>query len=129
MYDPEGKALRRRVERRYLTQLMKGCGRPGCMNEWCRSGRKHLGLEEKGTGTAAALPMVKPLLEALGDHKQPVHFCVDESTQKRRKVAEMLAAEGVYELEWCVAALEAEGGDLGRARGWLADWAPMKGRR
>lgn len=129
MYDPEGKALRRRVERRYLTQLMKGCGRPGCMNEWCRSGRKHLGLEEKGTGTAAALPMVKPLLEALGDHEQPVHFCVDESTQKRRKVAEMLAAEGGYELEWCVAALEAEGGDLGRARGWLADWAPMKGRR
>lgn len=126
MYDPEGKALRRRVERRYLTQLMKGCGREGCVNEWCRSGRKNLGLEEMGTGAAAALPLVKPLLEALGDRGVEMHFCVDEGTQKRRKMAEMVAAEGEYELEWCVAALEAEGGDLGRARGWLADWAPTK---
>ncbi|KAH8902174.1 hypothetical protein BR93DRAFT_360315 [Coniochaeta sp. PMI_546] len=129
MYDPEGKALRRRVERRYLTQLMKGCGRAGCLNEWCRSGRKHLGLEELGTSAAAALPLVKPLLDALGNSTEKMHFCVDEGTQKRRKLAEMLAAEGVWDLEWCIAALEAEGGDLAKARGWLGDWAPMRTRR
>lgn len=129
MYDPEGKALRRRVERRYLSQLMKGCGRTGCLNEWCRSGRKHLGLEELGTSAAAALPLVKPLLEALGNSTEKLHFCVDEATQKRRKLAEMLAAEGVWDLEWCVAALEAEGGDLAKARTWLGDWAPMKTKR
>ncbi|KAJ9165741.1 Ubiquitin fusion degradation protein [Coniochaeta hoffmannii] len=129
MYDPEGKALRRRVERRYLTQLMKGCGRAGCLNEWCRSGRKHLGLEEMGTSASAALPLVKPLLDALGNSAETMHFCVDEGTQKRRKVAEMLAAEGVWDLEWCIAALEAEGGDLTKARGWLGDWAPMKNHR
>lgn len=128
MYDPEGKALRRRVERRYLTQLMKGCGRAGCLNEWCRSGRKHLELEEVGTSASAALPLVKPLLEALGTPAEKMHFCVDEGTQKRRKTAEMLAAEGVWDLEWCIAALEAEGGDLARARGWLGDWAPVKSR-
>lgn len=126
MYDPEGKALRRRVERRYLTQLMKGCGRAGCLNEWCRSGRKHLGLEEKGTGAASALPLVKPLVEALGNTAEAMYFCVDEGTQKRRKLAEMVAAEGLWDLEWCVAALEAEGGDLTKARGWLADWAPAR---
>lgn len=129
MYDPEGKALRRRVERRYLTQLMKGCGRAGCLNEWCRSGRKHLGLEEMGTSASAALPLVKPLLDALGNSTEEMHFCVDEATQKRRKLAEMLAAEGVWDLEWCIAALEAEGGDLIKARGWLGDWAPMKTQR
>jgi hypothetical protein len=126
MYDPEGKALRRRVERRYLTQLMKGCGRSGCLNEWCRSGRKHLGLDELGTSAAAALPLVKPLLGALGNAGEKMHFCVDEATQKRRQLAEMVAAEGVWDLEWCIAGLEAEGGDLAKARGWLADWAPMK---
>lgn len=129
MYDPEGKALRRRVERRYLTQLMKGCGRAGCLNEWCRSGRKNLGLEEMGTSASAALPLVKPLLDALGDPDEKMHFCVDEGTQKRRKLAEMLAAEGVWDLEWCIAALEAENGDLAKARGWLENWAPMKTQR
>ena len=38
----------------------------------------------------------------------------------------MLAAEGAWEREWCIAALEAEGGDLTKARSWLADWAPTK---
>ncbi|KAL8945806.1 MAG: hypothetical protein Q9222_007705, partial [Ikaeria aurantiellina] len=45
-YDPEGKQLRRRVERRYLSQLMTGCGKEWCRNEYCKSGRAHLGLEE-----------------------------------------------------------------------------------
>lgn len=128
MHDPEGRALRRRVERRYLSQLMKGCQKAGCRNEWCRTGRKNLGLEELGTSAAAALPLVKPLLEAVNRPSEPMHFCVDETTMKRRKMAEMLAAEGVWELEWCIAAFEAEG-DLTKARAWLADWAPTKSGR
>jgi hypothetical protein len=126
MHDPEGKALRRRIERRYLTQLMTGCGKKWCLNEWCKTGRANRGLEKLGASAAAALPLVKPLLEEIGDRGRPMHFCVDEASQRRRKTAEMLAAEGVWELEWCVAALEAEGGSLEKARGWLADWAPTK---
>lgn len=126
MHDPEGRALRRRVERRYLGQLMKGCQKSGCRNEWCRTGRKNLGLEELGASASAALPLVKPLLQAVDTPGEAMHFCVDETTQKRRKMAEMLAAEGVWDLEWCVAAFESEGGDLAKARAWLADWAPTK---
>ncbi|KAL2016342.1 hypothetical protein VTK56DRAFT_3854 [Thermocarpiscus australiensis] len=126
MHDPQGKALRRRIERRYLTQLMTGCKKKWCLNEWCRTGRTNRGLSEMGTSAAAALPMVQPLLQATGDRGQPMHFCVDEITQRRKKTAEMLAAEGVWELEWCIAALEAEGGNVEKARGWLADWAPTK---
>ena len=129
MHDPEGKALRRRIERRYLTQLMTGCGKKWCVNEWCKTGRANKGMEKLGgSGAAAALPLVKPLLEAIGDHKEKMHFCVDEASQRRKKTAEMLAGEGVWELEWCVAALEAEGGNLANARGWLGDWAPTKVR-
>lgn len=142
IYDPDGKALRRRVERRYLTQLLTGCGKPWCRNEFCKTGRKNTDIDKNGEAIATkdALPMVKPFVDALSHLESPLHFCVDEGSQKRRALAEMMAAEssdGVkgkgkvdeqagYELEWCVAALEAEGGDLDRARGWLKSWAPSK---
>ncbi|MCJ1466746.1 hypothetical protein MMC07_005366 [Pseudocyphellaria aurata] len=154
MYDPEGKALRRRVERKYLTQLLTGCGKPWCRNEFCKSGRKALGGLDRPGGlpitSKEAMAMVKPLLpERLREGNTPVYFCVDEASQQRRSLAELLAAEAGgegptggtaakgkgraegevrarYELEWCVAALEAESGDLDRGRAWLRDWAPTR---
>ena len=143
MYDPEGKALRRRVERKYLTQMLTGCGQIWCRNEFCRTGRKNSGFEGPMTskeGTAA----VKPFLEGLMGRSTPVHFCVDEASQQRRVLAGMLTAEGDagdngkgkakenanlgsgYALEWCVAALSNEDGDLDRARTWLQWFAPTK---
>ena len=147
MYDPDGKALRRRVERKYLTQFLTGCGQLWCGNEYCKTGRKNLGMLEEGQTISSkeALGMIKPTLDALKDGKVPVHFCTDEASQKRRVLAEMVSAEGNaggkgkgkerdnglaegsgYELEWCVAALEAGGGDLDKARGWLRDFAPTR---
>ncbi|MCJ1357746.1 MAG: hypothetical protein MMC33_007742 [Icmadophila ericetorum] len=160
MFDPEGKALKRRVERRYLTQLITGCGRGWCRNPYCKTGRKHLGLENSGApgGTGGgitskdALLMIRPILEGLGDLKFLLHFCTDEASQRGRVLAEMLAAEGSgstaegtdskgkgkardgtestkggYDLEWCIAALEATNGDLGSARTWLGNWAVSRG--
>lgn len=92
-----------------------------------------------------AMTMIKPHLENLSDGKTPIHFCTDEASQKRRTLAEMLSAESEgseisgnsrakdkglvekgYDLEWCIAALEVEGGDLDKARGWLKGFAPTK---
>ncbi|OLN94143.1 Ubiquitin fusion degradation protein 1-like protein 2 [Colletotrichum chlorophyti] len=126
MHDPEGKALRRRIERRYLSQLMSGCGKKWCGNEWCRSGRANLGLDAKGGSAQAALPLVKPLVQSITQIEEPMYFCVDESSQRRRKLAEMLAAEGVWDFAWCVAASEASSGNLDKAREWLSNWAPTK---
>ena len=147
MYDPDGKALKRRVERRYLTQLLTGCGQSWCQNDFCKSGRKNLALMTEGQKTSSkeALAMIKPTLESLKDLQVLVHFCTDEASQKRRVLAEMLAAEGVatnskgkgkikprmtgsagYDHEWCFAALEVENGDLDRAYKWLKDYAPTK---
>ncbi|KAL6852259.1 hypothetical protein ACO1O0_006800 [Amphichorda felina] len=126
MHDPEGKALRRRIERRYLGQLMTGCGKSHCQNEWCKTGRANTGLEPKGSSAQAALPLVKPLLAMIPDQDQPMYFCVDESNQTRRKLAEMMAAEKVWDLEWCVAAAEAEKGNPDRMRDWLQAWAPRR---
>lgn len=127
MHDPSGKALRRRIERRYLTQLMTGCGKPHCANEWCKTGRLHQDLEPKASSAAGVLPLVKPLLKQLDDgEEKKTWFCVDEESQKQKTVAEMIAAEGVWELGWCVAAAEAEGGDVARMRDWLQAWAPTR---
>lgn len=149
MYDPDGRALKRRVERRYLTQLLSGCGKGWCRNVFCKSGRKNSGVAVEGevVATKEALPMVRPFVEDVARVERPLHFCVDEASQRRRVLAEMLAAEGGadgvggkgkgkvgngegegggYVLEWCVAALEAEGGDLERARVWLRNWATSR---
>jgi len=156
MYDPDGKALRRRVERRYLTQLLTGCGQGWCGNEICKTARPSIGLEGEGKMTSRdAMAMVKPLVEGLGAGSgMAVRFCADEGSQRRRGVAETMAAEGRdgvgggvdggvgelgkgkgkgkegkgegYEFEWCVAALEVEGGNLDRARQWLRDYAPTR---
>jgi hypothetical protein len=134
LHDPEGKALRRRIERRYLSQLLTGCGKSWCRNEYCRTGRKNLGQGDKSVPTKEAIPLVKPFLEGMDGrgYITPLHFCVDERGQKSRTLAEMMTAEkgiegkGGYGLEWCVAALEAEGGDLEKARSWLKGWAPQR---
>lgn len=127
LHDPEGKALRRRIERRYLTQMMQGCGKRWCANEWCRTGRANQGLEARGTSAQAVLPLIKPLMESIRDTQTPMHFCVDETNHRRRNIADMIAAEKVWDREWCVAACEAEGPDPDKAREWLLKWAPMIG--
>jgi hypothetical protein len=76
--------------------------------------------------------MIKPYLDGLTQGSGPLHFCVDASSQKRKNLAEMLAAEeditgkGGYGVAWCIGALEAEGGDLDGARGWLKNFAPTR---
>ncbi|CAM1502535.1 Fc.00g045190.m01.CDS01 [Cosmosporella sp. VM-42] len=126
MYDPEGKALRRRIERRYLGQMMTGCGKPHCANPWCKTGRSNAGLEAKPSSAKEVLPLVKPLLAGVASDKEPLYFCVDESSQFMRKFAEMLGEQDLWDLEWCIAAAEAEKGDLTRMREWLGAWAPTR---
>ena len=145
MYDPDGKALKRRVERKYLTQLLTGCNQAWCRSEFCKSGRRHLGLLAEGQTITSkeAMVLIKPILENLRDTKVALGFCTDEASQKRRTLAQMIAAEGNgsmgkgkgkesevigsgYGLQWTIAALEASGGDLDKGRSWLKDFAPTR---
>ncbi|KAH8200120.1 hypothetical protein TruAng_005691 [Truncatella angustata] len=125
LHDPEGKALRRRVERRYLTQMMTGCGKKWCVNEWCKTGRANLGMEAKPSSASAVLPLIKPLMETMRETDKPMYFCVDQTNQTRRELAEIIASEKAWDLEWCIAACEAVGPDLDKAQEWLLNWAPM----
>lgn len=137
-YDPEGKALRRRIERRLLQQLLAGCGKGWCSNElFCRTGRKNIKGEDRGMTAKEALPLVKPVLDGLGRGSGESWFCVDEASQTRRSVARSMAEQVEYEVEWWVAALEEVRAGVGggeelegqvqRAREWLAERAPKVG--
>ncbi|KAL4902866.1 hypothetical protein BDW74DRAFT_180564 [Aspergillus multicolor] len=141
-YDPDGKVLRRRIERRYLTQLMKGCGQAWCRNEYCKTGkanREQIPERSASMSAATILGQVRPLVDAVdlqgkGPHTSPFYFCTDQAGQQRRGFAEMLAAEEggtagkkTYDLPWCVAAIEAAGGELDKARDWLENCAPARG--
>ncbi|KAM5456871.1 hypothetical protein MaudCBS49596_001112 [Microsporum audouinii] len=142
VYDPEGKALRRRIERKYLSQMLTGCGKPWCRNKYCKTGRANSNIDAGATFISKdIISMTKPLVEgvSIGPTKvntSPLYFCTDETTQRRRELAEVLAAEGVvgtethtesYEMEWCIAALESTNGDVFKASEWLHNWAPKKG--
>jgi hypothetical protein len=69
---------------------------------------------------------VKPLLGDVMDMSKALYFCTDEGSQRGRKLAEMMAGEGVWDVEWCIAAAEAEKGSLDRMRDWLQAWAPTR---
>ena len=134
LHDPEGKALKRRIERRYLQQLLTGCGKSWCKNDFCKTGRKNSGLSEAGTAAKDAIPLVKPFVDgSVKDMGSPLQFCVDEQSQRRKSLALMLAAEydthygkQGYDLAWCVGALEAESGNLEKAKAWLSNWAARR---
>lgn len=139
-HDPEGKALRRRIERRYLAQMMTGCGKPWCQNEYCKNG-KQKGNPEPAPAMSVAeiMKVTRPLVDALNvkpevTNTAPFYFCTDETGQHRRNLADMIYAEGTtgagdkaYDMAWCVAGAEAAGGDLEKTREWLAKWAPSRG--
>ena len=141
VHDPEGKALKRRVERRYLSQLTAGCGKSWCRNPYCKTGKTAIGNDgasapTKALSIAEAMPVAKPIVDGLyggvaGAGETPLHFCTDEANQRRRNLALMLEAEGravptakQYNWVWCVAALEAHKGDLLKAQEWLKNFAP-----
>ncbi|KAK6525596.1 hypothetical protein TWF281_010652 [Arthrobotrys megalospora] len=139
-YDPTGQALARRAELRYLTQLLKGCGKSWCTNEMCKTGRANMKPPLPPVPSKEATAMVKPLVtkEGLqaGYYSHPLHFCVDESLSKRKHLAEMLSladdsqGKGGWAIEWCTKALEVvaheatdELESLNKAREWLEKFA------
>lgn len=128
-YDPEGKMLRRRIERRLLQQLMGGCGKSWCRSaEFCKTGHKNVTGQDRVVSAKDGLPMIKPIMDQLAQGvTSGLVFCVDEASQTRRNLANLMASEGEYELEWCAKALEEERGDVSKARGWLQDRAPKTG--
>jgi len=130
-HDPDHTQLARRVERKYLTQLLTGCGKKWCRNDMCKTGRANMELDVMGA--KEAMGVIKPMctVEVLlsGYTGMPLNFCVDETTEKRKRIAERLSmmedaeGKGGWAVEWCVKAIGEASGDEEKARGWLEKWA------
>jgi hypothetical protein len=127
IHDPEGKALKRRIERRLLQQLMGGCGKPWCQNaDWCRTGHKNATGEDRIYSAKNALPLVKPAMDRLShsEERKVVSFCVDEAQQSRTIAAKVLGQDSPYAQGWVAKAVEEKKGDLIAADEWLRERAP-----
>ncbi|RMZ86642.1 hypothetical protein DV736_g6130, partial [Chaetothyriales sp. CBS 134916] len=118
-HDPEGKALRRRIERRLLQQLIAGCGKAWCRNaDWCRTGTRTGTGADRPLTARDALPLIKPVLDQVkagssATSGRALSFCVDESS-----------CAGEYEVEWCIKALEETRNGVAQAEDWLRAHAP-----
>lgn len=114
LYDPGHRKLQGRLERKLLTQLMSGCGQVHCSNTpYCATAMKRtLTMSE-------AMKVVQAQVDGMLNESVEFHICVEEAIQRRAFLAQMIAAEGVYGLEWCRKAIEEAKGDLGKARNWL----------
>ncbi|KAF9951905.1 hypothetical protein BGZ70_000805 [Mortierella alpina] len=123
--DPKHQKLVQRLARKYHSQLMSGCGNSWCRNQHCATFR---GREMDAT--SAATEMMGILKEAkIGSAEGgQTWLCVDEGTTRKKVMAELLFEDmkGVYAMEWCVKALEAEKTDLEAAVQWLNLQAPRK---
>lgn len=108
--DEDGTKIIARVKRRYAGQLMTGCKRPYCQNRYC------------ATATLQKLSYKAAMdkIEERAGVQQGHWFCVSESVQKKRTMAEVMESEGEYAIEWCCKAIDLSGGDVGLARAWLS---------
>ncbi|KAI7897989.1 ubiquitin fusion degradation protein UFD1-domain-containing protein [Cokeromyces recurvatus] len=124
--DPKNVKLIQRVARKIHSQLTVGCGNEWCRNKYCATCTK----DPKDATTAASLliPLIKGLPKELSlPNPNPVlYLCVDESTSRKRFLAEIVynELEGKYDLGWCVKAIESEQEDLDKAKLWLDKNAP-----
>jgi hypothetical protein len=72
-----------------------------------------------------AMMVVQTQVDGMLNENVQFRICVDESVQRRAFLAGMIAAEGVYGIEWSRRAIEEGKGDLSKARNWLE----VNGRR
>lgn len=141
VYDPTGVKLAQRVERRYVIQATRGCGKPWCANYGaCATANPTLraggmaqvmplvqaltaraNLKPTSTTTAAAAAAATANGNPGSEASLPqFEFCVDEMTTKRKLFVDMVTEdEKIYARAWVARAVELAKGNEARARQWL----------
>lgn len=118
-YDPTGAKLRQRLERRYVIQLTRGCGRAWCMNTTACATANPVKMAMPAV-MARATELVAASTSESSPHGTGEHlWCVDEMITKRKLVVDFMTEEGIYSREWVSKAIETCMGNEGSARDWL----------
>lgn len=123
-YDPSGAKLLSRIERKYVIQLTKGCGKSFCNNhEACATSMStKLKMPEvmQHVREFMTLKIDSELDENSGNRFQKVYFCVDETTTKRKMFVDLVSEiEQLYSKNWAAKAIEVCKGNESDARKWL----------
>ncbi|ODQ63534.1 hypothetical protein NADFUDRAFT_84195 [Nadsonia fulvescens var. elongata DSM 6958] len=114
VHDPDGIKLNSRLERRYVIQMTRGCGKTWCRNhQACLTASQGLGHPKHTMGTVMGL-----VTEWISAHRY--EFCVDEMTTKRHEIVNWIAQEGVYSEPWISKAVQEAKGNENATRQWLS---------
>lgn len=117
-YDPTGSKLKSRIERRYMIQLTRGCGKSFCTNYDACFTANPVKLK-----MADVMVKVKELMQP--DPNDPsklkvIKFCVDETATKRKMFIDLISqVEMLYSPEWAAEAIDIAKGNEAEARRWL----------
>lgn len=113
VYDPDGRLLRGKIERRLILGIKNGCKRRGCLNELCATSDNF-----KLQGLTRMADIVKYVKEDIDQ----VQFCVDDSMDVKVRLVEMLDKKWSY--GWRCKAVDINGVDLTKIGLWLQRNAP-----
>jgi hypothetical protein len=111
--DTTGTKLRSRVERRYVIQISRGCGKSWCMNQYCATGNPRPGR----TMAQIMSEDITTLMDCA--NRREFWFCVDETATKRKMFVDFESADGEYDTPWCAQAIDECKGNESEARRWL----------
>ncbi|TPX33264.1 hypothetical protein SeMB42_g07508 [Synchytrium endobioticum] len=118
--DDGNTRLAQKLLETYHRQLTKGCGRPHCLNQYCRTFLKAVEDPDPTDAAIQALNLVQK--SALVNKTNPIcSLCTPDSTsERRRKVAEELS--GIYHVAVSnsVRALQLSNDDEAKAHEWLS---------
>lgn len=123
VYDPDGKRLLQRIERRYILQLKNGCGYSTCENKLCRSSPMCCVGEGILSNMAEIVKYVKNKVMLVGPYE--FMFCVPKSVDERRHIVNMFEG-GEWERGWVCKSNEVQGNDMVSMLDWLNNNAVKK---
>lgn len=115
-FDPEGKILMGKIERRFILGIKNGCKISGCLNELCR------------TSNNFKLEHLKNMIEIVKYVKEIIipsgmmEFCVDDSMAIKGRVVNLIDERWSY--GWKCKAIDVNGVDLNKIDNWLQMNAP-----
>lgn len=124
LYDPTGAKLLTRIERRYIIQMTRGCGKSFCENREACATSMTTKLQMSEVMARVKELMVLESDVDMTEHKgkrfEKVFFCVDETTTKRKIITDVMSEDDpVYSREWIAKAMEINNGDEAKVRNWL----------
>lgn len=119
VFDPDGKKLIQRIERRYILQIKNGCGSRTCENRLCGNSNKCEVADDIKKSMAAIVKYVKnEIMSGFSLKDCKFQFCVSENIDQRRHIIEMFQ-NSEWAFGWICKSNEINGNEINQMTQWL----------